>query len=112
MPHSSRVEAYIAYIVEVGELNFVPGGEGNSPKQPNRIQLLRRAKVNNYPLRVLDIELAGEVLVQIRIALPVTCCVTVVKARIALVISLVDGISAARKLVAIRDQDRIVRFVV
>ncbi len=76
-------------------------GKGLRPKDSDGIDLLRRAEIDHYPLRICRVVLFSEVLVEIRITLPKSLSVAVVKARVTVVVSLVDRVASTRQAVAI-----------
>ena len=79
---------------------------GLAPGDADRVDLNRRRKVDQKPLRMV---LAGEVFIEIGIALPEGLRIAVVDPRVAVVVGLVERVSSAGKPIAIGDLDRTAR---
>src|SRR2546427_4538179 len=90
----------------MAELDREIGGEGFGPKDLDRVDLPASAQVDHDPLRMQRIFFAGEVLVEIRIALPKTGRVAIINSRVTIIVRLVDGVAASRQTIAVAHSDR------
>src|SRR5579862_701056 len=89
-------------IVASPVLNQIMPRVGFGPRDANRIHLLHLREIEHDPLRMQGVTLAGEVLGQIRIALPESVQISVIEARETYVIgAVVASESSARKRIAI-----------
>src|SRR5690349_21083116 len=100
-PHPRRIKADIANIFEVGKLNFILGRERNSPTQAYGIDVLWRAKINDYPLWVEAIGVVGEMPVKIRVAFPERVRIAIVKPRVATIVCLVHCAATSWKVITV-----------
>src|SRR5258707_634086 len=112
LPHPPRGIDDITNVFEVRKLNFVPGSERNSPTQAYGIDVLLRPEINNDPLLVQAVVVAGEMLVKIRIALPERVGIAIIEARVAVIFCLVDSAATTGKVVTMGDQYRLSRVVI
>src|SRR6058998_2024599 len=76
-------------------------GKRLAPHNSEGINFLPGAQIDHYPLRITRILFLREMLIKIRIALPKTLSVGVVKTRVAIVVRLIDRVAAPRQPVAI-----------
>src|SRR5207253_394014 len=82
-------------------------GEGLAPQNSDGINLLSGAEIDDYPLRITRILLAGEVLIKIRITLPKTLGIAIVNTRIPIVVCLINRIAAPWQPIAIACLNRL-----
>src|SRR5262249_5832944 len=85
----------------IAVLNCERRSELRPPGDPDGVDLFRLAEVDHHPLRVNRIFLAGEMLIEVGITLPKCLQVAVIYARVAIVVSLIDRVAAARQTISV-----------
>src|ERR1700752_966637 len=100
-PHPWWVKTDITNVFEVGKLNFVLRRKRNTPTQAHSVDVFRCTKVDDDPLCMKSVGIAGEMLVQIRITFPERVRVTIIEARVAVIFCLVDSAATPREVVTV-----------
>ena len=100
-------------VVSAPVLDPVLPGERRAPVNPNAVDRSRGAQIDHHPLGMSVLGFGGEMGIEIRITFPKRFFIAVRDAGIAVIVRLVDRVSASRQTVAVgkvnRLSERIVR---
>src|SRR2546423_6594678 len=97
LPHAWGIQSDVADIIDVRILNSIAHRKQSPPQNAKRIYFFWSSKLDHDPLRMNCVALAREYSIQIRIALPKAVCIVVIEPGIAVVVRLIDCVTASRQ---------------